>query len=91
MRRAGWIYLVAAHLGVAFLFATFVLLGRQAGGLEFEAFSKIPALDAWLGGVDLRLGPRRIRGESGLCSVPRLASRSPPGRTVARLGLDVRA
>ena len=28
VRRAGWIYLVAAHLGVAFLFATFFLLGR---------------------------------------------------------------
>ena len=36
VRRAGWIYLVATHLGVAFLFATFVLLGRQAGSLEFD-------------------------------------------------------
>ena len=33
VRRAGWVYLVATHLGVAFLFATFVLLGRHAGSL----------------------------------------------------------
>ena len=38
VRRAGWVYLVATHLGVAFLFATFVLLGRHAGSLEFASF-----------------------------------------------------
>ncbi len=38
VRRAGWVYLVATHLGVAFLFATFVLLGRHAGSLEFAGF-----------------------------------------------------
>jgi hydrogenase-4 component B len=49
-RRAGWIYLVATHLGVVFLFATFLLLGRQAGSLEFDAFHKMPARDAgWSG------------------------------------------
>ena len=51
VRRAGWIYLVAAHLGVAFLFATFFLLGRQAGGLDFDAFSKIPAIAAGPAGL----------------------------------------
>ena len=29
VRRAGWVYLIATHLGVAFLLAAFVLLGRQ--------------------------------------------------------------
>ena len=28
VRQAGWVYLIATHLGVAFLFAAFVLLGR---------------------------------------------------------------
>ncbi len=51
VRRAGWVYLVAAHLGVAFLFATFLLLGRQAGGLDFDAFSKMPAIAAGPAGV----------------------------------------
>jgi formate hydrogenlyase subunit 3/multisubunit Na+/H+ antiporter MnhD subunit len=50
-RRAGWVYLIATHLGVAFLIATFTLLGRNAGDLDFDAFQAIPAL---------------ARGESGL-------------------------
>lgn len=45
-RQAGWTYLIATHLGAAFLFFAFVLLGRNAGSLEFEAFQKIPALGA---------------------------------------------
>src|SRR5438874_1088168 len=51
VRRAGWVYLIAAHLGVAFLFLAFVLLGRHAGGLEFEAFRAMPALAAGSSGV----------------------------------------
>ena len=51
VRRAGWVYLVATHLGVAFLFATFVLLGRQAGSLEFAAFERMPALDGFWSGL----------------------------------------
>ncbi|HMC88641.1 MAG TPA: proton-conducting transporter membrane subunit, partial [Gemmataceae bacterium] len=50
VRKAGWVYLVATHLGVAFLFLAFVLLGRSAGSLEFEAFRAMPALGAgWSG------------------------------------------
>ena len=40
VRQAGWIYLIATHLGVVFLFLAFVLLGRNAGSLEFEAFRR---------------------------------------------------
>jgi formate hydrogenlyase subunit 3/multisubunit Na+/H+ antiporter MnhD subunit len=50
VRKAGWIYLIATHLGGAFLFLAFVLLGRQAGSLEFEAFRTLPTLGAgWSG------------------------------------------
>lgn len=42
VRQAGWIYLIATHLGVAFLFLAFVLLGRNAGSLDFEAFRAMP-------------------------------------------------
>ncbi|MBI4917893.1 MAG: hypothetical protein HY825_18795 [Acidobacteria bacterium] len=35
-REAGWTYLVATHLGTAFLLAMFVLLGRAAGSLDFD-------------------------------------------------------
>lgn len=38
VRVAGWIYLVATHLGAACLLAMFLLLGRQAGSLDFDKF-----------------------------------------------------
>lgn len=40
VRRAGLTYLIATHLGTAFLLALFLLLGRQAGGasLDFDKF-----------------------------------------------------
>lgn len=38
VRKAGWVYLIAAHIGVAFLFLVFLLLARNAGSLAFEAF-----------------------------------------------------
>lgn len=46
VRKAGWVYLIATHLGVAFLILAFVLLGRHAGGLEFESFRMMPPLEA---------------------------------------------
>jgi formate hydrogenlyase subunit 3/multisubunit Na+/H+ antiporter MnhD subunit len=39
VRAAGWIYLVATHLGAAFLLAMFLLLGRQAHSLDFDDFA----------------------------------------------------
>jgi hydrogenase-4 component B len=51
VRKAGWVYLVATHLGVVFLFLAFVLLGRNAGGLEFEAFRTMPPLAAGPAGL----------------------------------------
>ena len=45
VRRAGWIYLVAAHLGVAALIAAFLLLGSQAGSLDFAAFEHLRCTD----------------------------------------------
>ena len=38
VRQAGWTYLVATHLGTAFLLVLFLLLGRQAGSLDFDRF-----------------------------------------------------
>jgi hydrogenase-4 component B len=45
-RRAGWIYLVAMHLGTACLLVLFLLLGRDSGSLDFDRFSAEPA---WAG------------------------------------------
>ncbi|HEY4999558.1 MAG TPA: proton-conducting transporter membrane subunit, partial [Usitatibacter sp.] len=43
VRRAGWVYLIAGHVGVAFLVGFLLVLGRHAGGLEFAAYASKPA------------------------------------------------
>jgi formate hydrogenlyase subunit 3/multisubunit Na+/H+ antiporter MnhD subunit len=43
-QRAGWTYLVASHLGTAFLLALFVLLPQGAGSLEFARIAVPPEL-----------------------------------------------
>ncbi|MGD0389186.1 MAG: proton-conducting transporter membrane subunit [Tepidisphaeraceae bacterium] len=43
VRQAGWTYLVASHLGTAFLLAMFVLLGRGGGSLDFDRYSSANA------------------------------------------------
>ncbi|MBU4200225.1 MAG: hydrogenase [Verrucomicrobia bacterium] len=42
VREAGWVYLVATHLGTACLVAMFVLLGREAGSLDFGRIGALP-------------------------------------------------
>ncbi len=43
VRRAGLTYLVASQIGVIFLFALFLVLGRHAGSLELEAMQSAGA------------------------------------------------
>jgi len=50
-RRAGWVYLVATHLGVAFLVALFAVLSFHAGGTEFGAYLRAPSAGPALAGV----------------------------------------
>ena len=38
VRRAGWVYLAAMHLGTACLLVLFLLLGGSAGNLDFDGF-----------------------------------------------------
>ncbi len=37
VRRAGWVYLLASHVGVAFLLALFVVFARRSGSFDFDA------------------------------------------------------
>ena len=37
VRRAGWIYLTASHIGTAFLLVLFALLGGNGGSMDFAA------------------------------------------------------
>ncbi len=39
VRKAAWTYLVATHIGAAFVLAMFVLLGTAAGSLDFGALA----------------------------------------------------
>ena len=41
VERAGWVYLIAAHVGVACLFAMFLLLGGASGDLSFAGFAGV--------------------------------------------------
>ncbi len=58
VRRAGWTYLVAMHLGTAFLLALFVLLDRT-GTMEFSGFGATGAA----GGRGLPVSTSRGVGE----------------------------
>ncbi len=51
VREAGWTYLVATHLGTAFLLALFLLLGRQTGSLDFDRIAASPLSGAAGAGV----------------------------------------
>jgi hydrogenase-4 component B len=46
VRRAGFVYLVAAHVGEACLLAMFLLLDHRALGLGFDAFASMPVAGA---------------------------------------------
>lgn len=48
VRRAGFVYLVAAHVGEACLLAMFLLLDHRALGLGFDAFAAMPTPTAGL-------------------------------------------
>lgn len=55
VRMAGWVYLVATHLGAAFLLAMFLFLGREAGSLDFDRIGAAVHLGPWGAGVMLGL------------------------------------
>ncbi len=48
VRRAGWVFLICAHLGLACLTALFLLLDQHAHGLSFSAFLSAPPMGAGL-------------------------------------------
>ena len=43
VREAGWTYMIATHLGTAFLLAMFLLLARTAGSFDFDRFGEAAA------------------------------------------------
>ena len=76
--EAGRTYLIATHLGTAFLLGFFIVLGRRAGSLDFASHrggrasgrgDRRPAVPA---------GPGRLRHQGRADAVARLAPRGPP-------------
>ncbi|HET8723363.1 MAG TPA: proton-conducting transporter membrane subunit [Anaeromyxobacteraceae bacterium] len=55
-RRAGFVFLVASHVGTAFLVALFLLLSRGAGGFDFLRFESMRHARAIAPGLLLALG-----------------------------------
>jgi hydrogenase-4 component B len=43
VRESSWIYLIATHIGTAFLLVMFLLLGRESNGLDFNRLGGLPA------------------------------------------------
>ncbi len=56
VRQASWTYLVAMHLGTAFLLALFVLLGRGGGSLDFDRLGGAAAAGPGFAGLLFVLG-----------------------------------
>ncbi|PIQ81586.1 MAG: hypothetical protein COV76_08435 [Candidatus Omnitrophica bacterium CG11_big_fil_rev_8_21_14_0_20_64_10] len=56
VREAGWTYLIATHLGTAFLLAFFALCGRYAGSLDFDRFRQMTTLPPAIAGALFSLG-----------------------------------
>jgi len=48
-REAGWVYLIATHLGSAFLLALFVLMAKASGSFDFAAWNLLPMTSARAG------------------------------------------
>jgi len=44
VRRAGWVYLVATHIGTAFLLVMFAILGHAAGSMDFADYRNAPIM-----------------------------------------------
>lgn len=51
VREAGWIYLVATHLGTAFLLVLFLLMSRETGSMDFTVWAVKGVADRELAGV----------------------------------------
>lgn len=68
VRTAGWLYLIAAHIGAAVLLLLFLVMGREAGGsLDFDHFAAVgPALRPALAGLVFLLAVVGFGTKAGL-------------------------
>ena len=65
VRQAGWTYLIATHIGTAFIFALFFLMGRNSGSMSFASFVNA-GLDGQLAGAAFLLAVIGFGTKAGL-------------------------
>lgn len=51
VREAGWLYLVATHWGTAFLLVLFLMMGHQAGSMDFDRWTQLGARTSGTAGL----------------------------------------
>ena len=83
VRRAGFVFLVASHLGTAFLVALFLLLGRDRRRLRLRPLRGAPGGGRRRAVAALHPRSHRLRHQGRPGPAPRLAARGPPRRARA--------
>ena len=66
VRRAGFTYILATHLGAAALFALFLLAGAKTGSLDFAAFNGLHDLPPLFAGILFLLALGGFGSKAGL-------------------------
>ena len=84
-RRAGFIYLLVAHIGALAILLCFGVLDGGRGDYTFDAFARGRPHPA-LGDRGVRACVLRLRREGGHAAAARMAAGSPSGGTLARVG-----
>ena len=90
VRRAGWVYLIAGHVGVAFLVGFFLVLGRHAGGLEFSGVLRRIRPVARSPWSSSRWRPSASASRPASCRLHVWLPEAARRRSLSRVGADVR-
>ena len=85
-RRAAFLYLLMAHIGGLSILLGYGVLASFGGGFSFDAMRGAELSFTWAS-VAFVFG---LWHEGRTGAIARLAARSPPGRTLTYLGVDVR-
>ena len=90
IRRAGFLYLLIAHVGALAILLCFGVLQGGSGDYTFDAMRAIELAGAWPSHRVLP-GARRLRRQGGPAAAARVAAGGASGGAVAGVGADERA
>ena len=89
IRRAGYLYLLVAHVGAIAILLCFGVLQARHRRLHLRQHARA-AVDAVLGARGLPAGPVRLRRQGGMLPLHVWLPEAHPGRAFAGVGLDER-